>query len=216
MNYLIRLVRGAWLRLQNPFILRRAEKAIAKQKVADSSEYNQYIKDQLVHTIGLRTKDANFRYNKFIGALLKVVPTIDKSKKVLCIGCRNVYELNAFNRVGFQNVTGVDLLSTDPKILTMDMHDLKFPNNFFDIIYCAATFEKAYDPKKAANEFIRVLSHVGIIILQVGTRFAPGNVDRHDFKSFTNLYEFFKPHVEKILFEEETEDSLATIFQVSK
>ncbi len=211
-----RFLRGIWLRIQNPFILSTASKKLGAQGYLKEAGYSQYLKEQLRHTVGLRTKDASFRYNKLISEFLKSAPNVDRNAKVLCVGCRNIHELNAFKSEGFRNVVGVDLFSTDPEILIMDMHDLKFPDNSFDILYSAATFEKAYDPKKVANEFMRVLKDGGYLILQVGAHFKPGEVDRHDFESLINLYEFFESRVDKIYFEEDAEHSLATIFQVAK
>lgn len=216
MTGLKRLFRGAWLRFQNVFILKRATKEIQDKQFISSESYGKYLKEQLVHTVGLRTKDAAFRYNKFISEFLKALPDFSRSGKVLCVGCRNLCEIDAFEHAGFASVTGVDLFSTDPRILVMDMHELKFPDNSFDILYCAATFEKAYDPMKVANEFIRVLKNGGVLILQVGANYQTGPVDRHDFKQLSNLYSFFKSNMKKVYFEEEELHSLQTIFEIAK
>ncbi len=216
MNWMHRIIRGIGLRLQNIFILRDAKSEINKKQYLKGGEYDAYIQNQLTHTIGLRTKDAAFRYNKFITTFLEKVPGVDRSSKVLCVGCRNVHELDAFRDAGFKNIVGVDLFSTNPQILVMDMHDLKFDNDSFDILYSAATFEKAYDPQRVANEFLRVVKSSGYIILEVGAHYKTGEVDRHDFENLPNLYQFFKSSMGSIFYEADTEDSLVTIFQVQK
>ena len=216
MKLLKRIVRGIVHRFQTPIFIQKAKQRVRQRCGTDSAEYKHYLDEQLVHTIGLRTKDASFRYEKFIAELLKAGAGNDKSQKVLCVGCRNTCEIDALERQGFKNVVGADLFSSSPKVLVMDMHDLKFDEGSFSILYCAATFEKAYDPSKVAREFIRVLKNGGILVLQVGANYKTGEVDRHDFKTLNNLYKFFEGHIDHIYFQEEELHSLQTIFKIRK
>jgi len=216
MNFIKRLTRGLILRFQNIFIICKAGKQLKSNEFSQSDEYKHYLTDQLKHTVGLRTKDAAFRYEKFIHAFLNLPDGKDRSNKILCVGCRNICEIDAFKKEGFQSVVGVDLFSTDPQIMVMDMHNLQFKNNEYDVLYSAATFEKSYDPKKVASEFIRVVKDGGLIILQVGAHYPTNAVDRHDFDSLRNLHSYFTPAIKEILFEEEEANGLATIFRLRK
>ena len=64
-----------------------------------------------------------------------------------------------------QNYITADLLNeADVK---MDITDIQYPDEYFDIIYCSHVLEHVQDDKKAMKEFCRVLKHKGWAILLV-------------------------------------------------
>ena len=81
--------------------------------------------------------------------------------KTLVIGCRNEEELMMFRGYGFRDITAVDIISYSPRILLGDMHNLDFPDNYFDFIFCAYTLSYSGRPRTAANEMIRVCKSGG-------------------------------------------------------
>ena len=127
---------------------------------------------------------------------------------VLCIGCRNTYELDQFQQAGFGRVEGVDLFSHDPRVLVMDMHALEFPDNHFDVVYTCHSLEHSYDPHKAVTEWMRVTKPHGACVVEVPVRFQKSATDLQDFGSVQGVRQLFEPHVDHVLFAEEArEDS---------
>ena len=59
-----------------------------------------------------------------------------------------------------------DLYQNNVKV-KMDITDIQFPNNSFDVIYCNHVLEHVNDDKKAMSEFYRVLKNEGWAILSV-------------------------------------------------
>lgn len=163
----------------------------------NDEEHKEYIKAQIDKTLTKIDKDASFRYGKMIEEFLKISP---KNKgKVLCVGCRNAYELDAFEKVGFEKVQGIDLVSVDPRITVMDMDDMKFENDTFDLIYSGDSLEHSYDIEKAAHQFCRVVRSGGHIAIDTPVNFPTGKVDRWDLKSVNGLMSLFRPHAKEIL-----------------
>src|SRR5439155_23120353 len=73
--------------------------------------------------------------------LMNVLRTIEglpiKRSRILCIGPRNEAEILLLSLYGFpiDNIVSIDLFSYSDLIQVMDMHDLKFPADSFDIVY---------------------------------------------------------------------------------
>ena len=74
----------------------------------------------------------------------------------------------------FKALTNIDYLSVDLEssraMVNMDITDLKYPDNSFDVIYASHVFEHIPDDKKAMRELFRVLKPGGWAILQVPIR----------------------------------------------
>ena len=71
----------------------------------------------------------------------------------------------------FQKATSVDYLSADlgasNAMVKMDIMDIQYSDNTFDVIYCSHVLEHVFDDRKAMREFYRVLKPSGWAILQV-------------------------------------------------
>ncbi|EID14766.1 type 11 methyltransferase [Mycolicibacterium phlei RIVM601174] len=52
-------------------------------------------------------------------------------------------------------------------MIKMDITDIEFEDNFFDVIYCSHVLEHVQDDRKAMREFHRVLKPAGWAVLQV-------------------------------------------------
>ncbi len=65
----------------------------------------------------------------------------------------------------------IDYLSADlmnpSAMVKMDITDIQYPDNTFDVIYCSHVLEHILDDRKAMREFCRVLKDDGWAILQV-------------------------------------------------
>ena len=92
---------------------------------------------------------------------LKAIPEINKYKKklrLLIIGPRNEGEIFNFRGHGFskKNIEAIDLMSYSPLIKLGDMHELKYPDDTFDIVYAGWVIAYSENKIKAANELCRV------------------------------------------------------------
>jgi len=142
---------------------------------------------------------------------------------VLCVGARNTDEIKYFRQKGAKSVVGIDLFTDDPDLTIMDMHDLKFPDAQFDIVYSRHSFEHAYDKRKAAQEWIRVLKDGGIVIIEVPGKYKGGG-DYNRFEENEDVVGAFRPYVGEFLWneysrkEENTDkmDIIRVMFHVNK
>jgi SAM-dependent methyltransferase len=197
---------------------------IARSKVAiRDGAYDKYVREQLEETLLKKRLKGEVHFD--------VVPLIDMlaakydvtGKSVLCVGCRNRDEILYFRKKGASEVVGIDLFGDHPEIQVMDMHDLKFPDNAFDVVYSRHSFEHAYDKRQAAQEFVRVLRPAGVVVIEVPGKYK-GGADYNRFDSLDDVLVAFEPHVGEFLRkeysskEENTDkmDIIRLMFHVSK
>jgi len=88
-----------------------------------------------------------------------------KSKKMLHIAPEREFE-HRFKRIKNLEYLSADLHPYDAMI-QMDITNIQFPDNCFDVIYCSHVFEHIPDDKKAMREVLRVLHPDGWALLQV-------------------------------------------------
>jgi len=71
----------------------------------------------------------------------------------------------------FESLPKLDYLTADIESplakIKMDIHDIPFPENTFDVIFCNHVLEHVQDDKKALSEMLRVLKPGGWSILQI-------------------------------------------------
>ena len=71
----------------------------------------------------------------------------------------------------FRKAANIDYVSADlfkrDAMVRMDICDIQYPDNTFDVIYCSHVLEHVPDDRKAMREFLRVLKVGGWAILQV-------------------------------------------------
>jgi SAM-dependent methyltransferase len=201
----------------------RAHRALRNQLQPADGRYDTYLREQLEETL---------RKRRLFGRLsFDVVPLVDmlaskydfRGQSVLCVGCRNDDEIRYFRKRGAGRVIGIDLYDAGPDIVSMDMHDLKFPDNSFDVVYSRHSFEHAYDKRKAGHEFIRVLRPHGVVVIEVPGKMKGGG-DYNFFTGVGDVLEAFEPHVGDRMWneysrkEENTDkmDIIRVMFQVRK
>lgn len=93
-----------------------------------------------------------------------------RSAKVLVIGPRNEAELLLFAAHGFklENISAIDLFSVSPMIQVMDMHDMSFADNSFDLVYAAYVLTYSDRPQRAVDEMLRVVKDGGLFVAAWG------------------------------------------------
>ncbi|MBU6431045.1 MAG: class I SAM-dependent methyltransferase [Patescibacteria group bacterium] len=139
--------------------------------------------------------------------MLEQIKTFTKNRKIkiLSVGSCNALEIYAFKSYGYDNIIGIDLVRPEKDrrlIKSTGMHNLKFKDDSFDLIFCSGTFHCSYNPQKLAEEFIRVVKNDGMICITVPIEFEPTEVYRVDAKSLDGLYNLFLPYVKEKLWSE--------------
>lgn len=130
--------------------------------------YDEYVRLQLDRSRSMRHYDPGDRARYLIDVLARhLPPKLRPSPRVLCVGCRNGFELDHFQATGYHETVGIDLHSTDPRIRVMDMHRLDWPDESFDAVYSCHSLEHAYDPEAVGGEFVRVLRPGGFVLVEV-------------------------------------------------
>lgn len=91
--------------------------------------------------------------------ILDLPPRDVRDERLLIVGPRNIAEFVFAWVYGFswRNLVGVDLYSTNPKILVMNMEEMTFEDGSFDAVAMSATLAYAQDTPKTIAEVFRVL-----------------------------------------------------------
>lgn len=162
-------------------------------------EYAEYVEAQIRKTRAKRFANARGRLDPYVDLVLKHCVDLAPSAKILSLGTRNHFELDALKDRGLANVTGLDLWPTDSRILKGDMHDLPFEDNTFDLIFASHVFEHAYDFEKVARQCVRVLKKGGYLFCAFPVRRELNNVDRIDYGTVENFITYFPEKPELVL-----------------
>lgn len=130
-------------------------------------------------------------------------------KKLLVVGPRNEAEVLLLSLHGFplKNITAIDLFSASSKIQVMDMHNLDFENDSFDIYYSGFTLAYSETPAQACAEAIRVTKDGGLIVLMNtlrGVSLLAGK-DVGKTQGVADTLKLFQPNVRHVYFQEESE-----------
>jgi SAM-dependent methyltransferase len=147
------------------------------------------------------------------------------SLDTLVVGPRNEAELMLLSSYGFDatKLTAIDLFSYSPAVQLMDMHELKFPDNSFDVIYSAFVITYSDDIPKAISESIRV-ARDGALIVFVFEHLAPGGGNRFGKNNLgggpDSLLEIFGSTVGHVYWKEDFESEgryiSSVVFRLSK
>jgi SAM-dependent methyltransferase len=162
----------------------------------ERKKYKEYLKTQIDRSKSKYDiqSEMEIKRKKYFTNLLSLKVNLKNIKDAIVIGCRNTYELDLLKEKGVSNVDGIDLYSYNKQITVMDMHNLKFRDNSFDLIYCSHALEHAYDYNKAITEMIRVLRNQGIIAIEVPVNYETRGSDIHDFRNADNLLTIFNSY----------------------
>jgi SAM-dependent methyltransferase len=95
--------------------------------------------------------------------VLALPPRDLSTEKLLIVGPRNIQELFIAWLYGYkwENIQGIDLYSTNEKIIVMNMEDVSFPNDSYDAIVMSHTLAYAKDTFRCLSEVARVLKPSG-------------------------------------------------------
>jgi SAM-dependent methyltransferase len=163
-------------------------------------EYRGYLTTQLRRTLSKRETDPGAGAVTLINRVAEERPS---GGSVLCVGCRNGLELDRFRARGFPEVVGVDLFSQRDDILVMDMHELSFPDDSFDVVYASHALEHSYDVDRVVREIARVGRDSAVVGVEVPVRAQASAADRIVFSGLDELRAVFSPHIGAELHAEE-------------
>lgn len=170
----------------------------------EDDNYKDYLHSQIERTLLKKNTNSNERVKYLMNAFKNTVNP-DKDPKIISIGCRNAAEISAFKSLGFEHVIGIDLYSEDKSILLMDMHDIKLPENTFDVIYSSHSLEHSKDPEKVLRECGKIAKDGAYFIIEVPVNYPTSKIDIQDFKNLKTLYGIIEKNLnvsEKIFGEE--------------
>ena len=120
------------------------------------------------------------RENKTVQANIKIALeklyslNTDKSIKILDAGCGDGWTMDQLRNNGYNNLWGIDV--NDEKLAVARKYghknvaqsllpDLKFADNFFDLIFCRHVYEHLLYPQETLKTFFRILKKSGILFL---------------------------------------------------
>ena len=164
-------------------------------------DYRDYLATQLKRTLSKRETDPGAGAVRLIDEVTAAQPS---GGSVLCVGCRNTLELDRFRERGFADVIGIDVFSQREDILVMDMHDMSFPDDSFDVVYASHSLEHSYDVDRVAREVVRVARDSAVVGVEVPVRTKQSAADRVVFSGLDEVRDVFREHVrEEVLGEED-------------
>ena len=205
---LARVLGAGWRRWREQVFARRQIRQLPRRHRTDP-EYDHYLASQVIraHRTG-HTVIAD-RTTRLLEAFLAVEKRPKASLAVLCLGCRNGHELEAFRLRGFRDVTGIDLCPADESITAMDMHALTFEDRRFDVIYACHALEHALEPAAVMAEIRRVARPGAVCVFEVPVRYRkyPDREDVQDFESVSGLRAACATLLSTELFSEEVLES---------
>lgn len=168
--------------------------------------YQAYIQAQVAKTQRMRGYLAAHRIQNLVRSLVHADRRPPMGRSVLCIGCRNTFELGVLHAAGFGPVMGIDLVQMHPTIQAMDMHAMRFPDAMFDVVFSCHSLEHAYDLGVALREWRRVTVPGGTWAIEVPIRFETTDVDRQDVGSIAGLVAACAPFLDRTLWADESSD----------
>ena len=163
-------------------------------------EYRDYLAVQLRRTLSKRDTDPG------IGAVTLINRVAEEQSdggSVLCVGCRNTLELDRFRAHGFEDVVGIDVFSRRDDIKVMDMHEMTFPDDSFDVVYASHALEHSYDVDRVVGEIVRVGREGAVVGVEVPVRAQASTADRVVFADVDEVRNAFGPHVGDVALAEE-------------
>ncbi len=145
----------------------------------------EYVELQLERSRLMSHEDCAFRAAHLFDLLCQHIGAAEFAalNSILCVGCRNGYELDAAEASGLTDVVGIDLHSLDPRIVVMDMHQMTFNNGRFDLVLASHSLEHAKAPERAGAELRRVTRPGGYIIVEVPIYYGTRGADLWDYES---------------------------------
>ena len=204
---------------------------VSKLEISKENHLNNVIRHQFKENFNMMFF-VRGRIEGLLYPLLSIpwVRRMFKTGKILSIGPRNEGEVLLLSKLGFdwKNITAIDLFSYSPKITLMDMHQMTFPDNSFDIVISSWVLRYSYSIEKAVNEMIRVAKNGSYIAIGMSygddeliqsSRDAESVITKLD-GGLHELLEFFGDHLDTVHWKMEyvkgNQTDITTVFKIKK
>ncbi len=105
------------------------------------------------------------KYNGFKEIFNRNQEYLQDKSNAICLGSRTGQEVKVLLSLGISAI-GIDLVPFPPYTIEGDIHNLKYPNNSFDLIFTNILDHSLY-PQKFSSEMERVCKSSGIIIMHM-------------------------------------------------
>lgn len=124
------------------------------------------------------------RVNFLVNLVGSVLGNDRKKIKLLSVGPRFESELYGYRGLGmrWKNIQAIDTYSYSPKISVGNMHQIEYPDKYFNIVVCGWTLAYSKNPLLALGEFERILATNGLLII---TWDLPSSFDASLFPALT-------------------------------
>jgi SAM-dependent methyltransferase len=115
------------------------------------------------------SRDWNTKLHSFSLIFLPIrdLGLLHNNSKILCLSAGAGHEVAALQRLGVDDVTGVELFDSPPLVSRADPHNLPFFDDAFDFAF-TARFDEALFPARFAAEMERVVRDGGVCFVLVG------------------------------------------------
>lgn len=137
------------------------------------------------------------RFDRLIFSML-ANENFKKSSKILIIGPRTEADIFKLKAYGYSNIEAIDLISYSESITLMDCHEMTFPDNTFDAIFCGWVLPYSTNPQKIADNIMRVAKNNSLI--SIGIEYA---LHEKLINSADKVKSFFQNKIDNIFFEED-------------
>lgn len=160
------------------------------------STYQDYIKKQVTKTTDpekiLKWKGVEWKIkvDGFKHVFNRNLEFIKNKKKAICLGSRTGQEVFVLRELGLDAI-GIDLVEFPPFTIKGDIHDLKFENEKFDLIF-TNILDHSFNLKKFISEMERVATNDGIIILNIQENLPGDDYSENIINDVKPIIEMFK------------------------
>ena len=148
------------------------------------------------------------RYLKTLDAIPEDI-AVNKAAKILDIGGYSVFEDMMIDRYGFENLK---TFATP----NLNVDTLDFENNSFDLIILGEVIEHLYDPDIILQECSRILKPNGVLLITTPNLLSWYNRILMVFGYYPMNLDISCVHKYKLLFPQNIEDSISSLFFPSK
>jgi ubiquinone/menaquinone biosynthesis C-methylase UbiE len=133
------------------------------------SDYELYLYFQKSKYASFESKSHKWEKGQYL-YIEKIFKNFNRDITIADISCGDGVGLRCFKKMGFKNVTGIELnplkikmaISSGYRVFEGDFHNLKMlKDQEFDIVYSSHSLEHAYWPDKVLKEFYRILKPAG-------------------------------------------------------
>lgn len=155
-------------------------------------------------------KDASVRVGPFADLIIAST-ALPYETQILCVGPRNLTELNVWLEKGYHQVFGLDLFPESAMIVRGDMHSMPFATDSFGLVTGVHCFEHSFNFNLVAAEVTRVLKVGGWLFAAFPIHFTPTAHDRWDFGSAEGFLRRFEPARLTRLWHRETPTEVAVL-----